>query len=183
MSRVLQRKNTPSPGSSQTNQLRHPEMDSNNSSSNSNSSHSTYLQQQKSHSHAHSQHQPMTHPSSHSTYTAKGGGGGVVHANAPHYGSSGHSVGTGMHGQGMEALKVCTTDSRRSVHLSTDDLVSGQRVLLRQTDGLYAPGKLIAMQPPDMYVHFSILPNVTCRNFFGETLRVNCTVLWYTFFI
>ena len=161
MSRVLQRKNTPSPGSSQTNQLRHPEMDNNNSSSNSNSSHSTYLQQQKSHSHA--QHQPMTHPSSHSTYTAKGG---VVHANAPHYGSSGHSVGTGMHGQGMEALKVCTTDSRRSVHLSTDDLVSGQRVLLRQTDGLYAPGKLIAMQPPDMYVHFSILPNVTCRIFF-----------------
>ena len=41
-------------------------------------------------------------------------------------------------------------DSRRSVHLTNDDLVSGQRILLRQSDGLFAPGKLIAMKPPDM---------------------------------
>ncbi len=55
-----------------------------------------------------------------------------------------------------ETLKVVTSgliaDSRRSVYLSNDDLVSGQRVLLRQPDGLFAPGKLIAMKPPDVSV-------------------------------
>ncbi|XP_063723643.1 uncharacterized protein LOC134851468 isoform X2 [Symsagittifera roscoffensis] len=52
-----------------------------------------------------------------------------------------------------ETLKVATAvaEARRSVHLTNDDLVSGQRVLLRQSDGLYAPGKLIAMKPPDVY--------------------------------
>ena len=51
-----------------------------------------------------------------------------------------------------ETLKVATAvaEARRSVHLTNDDLVSGQRVLLRQSDGLYAPGKLIAMKPPDV---------------------------------
>ncbi|XP_075261668.1 uncharacterized protein LOC142353319 isoform X2 [Convolutriloba macropyga] len=65
------------------------------------------------------------------------------------------------HLQGMnDQLRVSTSatnnpsavaDSRRSVHLTNDDLVSGQRILLRQSDGLFAPGKLIAMKPPDIY--------------------------------